>query len=770
MLTVHVSDTPIEALRTTARVEQLKRELLDAPHTETDALAHIARRAYEAHADAPAVLRRAYAFADQLRQMPLYVRKDELLAGNRTPALCAQNKVPREWWAARNDPRTGASVMQYEAAEVYPEFLRHISPETLAAQEELLSGYPAGSAGGFGHIIAGYDALLDMGAKAIAERARQAWEDTPSEDTEARDSRLAMAIAWEAFSEWGGRYAEIVARQAEVEACPRRRAELMQMRETLSRVPAERPETFREALQAVTLMQFALLLEQPNGGSISMGGIDRVLYPYLREDLKAGRLTWAEAEELVDSFYVKLMENAVWPREVVMFANLSIGGRDSDGADAVNDLSLIFLESTARIRSTHPMLSVRWHPDIDRAFFDRVCELLRMGMGLPALFSDPIYEAVLEDWGMSHEEAARYGIVGCVEPAVMGLVHGQTLGGHVNLLMCLELAMNDGRTLLTDRQLGPRTGRFEDFHNIEDLWTAYTQQVEYACRLNAEAVNAVDAAQRACYGYPFMSGSMAGAIEAGRDLSRGVKVNMPTVCMVGVSNVADAMLAIEEVIYERRRFSPDMLMAALRQNYDGYEVLRRAMLNVKEKFGNGSERAVACFNRLSAIQQTALDRWAGPRGGRLTSGLWATTWHVRMGEKTGASADGRHAKEPLVDGIGAVTGRAHNGPTAVALDVAGIDARRLWQGGYTFNLKFNKALLNGPDGVRRLSAFIHAFFMENGMQMQINTIDKATLIEAQRDPEHHADLIVRVAGFSAYFCALDKGVQDEIISRSEHAI
>lgn len=770
MLTVRVSDRPIESLRTTPRVERLRQELLDAPHTETDALATIARREYEAHAGEPAVLRRAYAFAAQLREMPLYVRGGELLVGNRTPALCAQNVVPRQWWAARNDPRTGSSIMQYEAAEVYPEFLRHLTPEMLAAQEELLSGYPAGSAGGFGHIIAGYDMLIEEGAAAIARRARKAWEETPAEQAEARDSRLAMAIAWEAFADWGGRYAQMLAEMAEAEADPARRAELIQMRDTLRRVPARRPENFREALQALTLMQFAVLLEQPNGGSISMGGIDRTLYPLLRADLDAGRLSWAEAEELVDSFYVKLMENAIWPREVVMFANLSIGGRDADAADAVNDLSLIFLESTARIRSTHPMLSVRWHPGIDPAFFGRVCELLRMGMGLPALFSDPIYEAVLEEWGLSHEEAARYGIVGCVEPAVMGLVHGQTLGGHVNLLMCLELAMNDGRTLLTDRQLGPRTGRFEDFESMEALWEAYTRQVEHACRVNAEAVNAVDAAQRKCYGYPFMSASMAGAIEAGRDISRGVRVNMPTVCMVGVSNVADAMLAVEEVIFNRRRFAAGALMEALRSDYEGYEVLRRALLNVGEKFGNGSERAVACFNRLSEIQQTALDRYAGPRGGRLTSGLWATTWHVRMGEKTGASADGRHAREPLVDGIGAVTGRAHNGPTAVALDVAGIDAERLWQGGYTFNLKFNKALLSGPDGVRRLGAFVDAFFRERGMQLQINTIDRDTLIEAQRDPEHHADLIVRVAGFSAYFCALDRGVQDEIISRAEHAL
>ena len=501
-----------------------------------------------------------------------------------------------------------------------------------------------------------------------------------------------------------------------------------------------------------------------------MGGIDRELYPYLKQDLDTGALTWEQAEELEDSFYVKLLENAIWPRDVVMFANLSIGGRDVDGRDAANDLSLIFLESTARIRSTHPMLSVRRHDNQDPAFYRRACELVRMGLGLPALFDDGRYESVLRQWGLSAKDASRYGIVGCVEPAVMGMVHGQTLGGHVNLLMCLELAMNDGKTLVSGRQLGPHTGRFEHCADMEDLWQAYTAQVEYACALNVESVYAAAEVQRAFYGYPFMSGSMVNAIESGRDITDGVQFNYPTVCMVGVSNVADAMLALEDQVFKKKRLSRKDVMAALQSNYEGAEAVRLRLLNVPKKFGNGSKEAVQVFNRLSAIQERALRRHPGPRGGHFTSGLWATTWHVRMGAFTGASADGRRAGEPLADGIGAVTGRARSGPTAVALDVAGIQADALWQGGYTFNMKFNQALLAGQEGLDRLTAFTNAFFEAGGMQLQVNTLNEKILRMAQKDPEHYQDLIVRVAGFSAYFCTLSEDVQNEIISRMEHAL
>ena len=181
-------------------------------------------------------------------------------------------------------------------------------------------------------------------------------------------------------------------------------------------------------------MLMAMLIEQPGSGSISLSGMDRVLNPFLLEDLESGRLDLAGAEELVDSMYVKLVENAIWPRDVVMFANLSVGGADETGEDATNDMSLIMLRSTARVRSSHPMLSVRWHKQIDQRFFLRACELLRMGLGLPALFNDHEFAPVLLEWGAAPEEAWRYGIVGCVEPTVMGVVHGQTMGGHVNLL------------------------------------------------------------------------------------------------------------------------------------------------------------------------------------------------------------------------------------------------------------------------------------------------------------------------------------------------
>jgi formate C-acetyltransferase len=211
-------------------------------------------------------------------------------------------------------------------------------------------------------------------------------------------------------------------------------------------------------------------------------------------------------------------------------------------------------------------------------------------------------------------------------------------------------------------------------------------------------------------------------------------------------------------------------MEALRSDFSGSEALREQLLRGAPKFGNGGDRPVRLFNQLSEMEERAFDRYTGPRGDRYHSGLWATTWHVTMGAYTGASADGRGAGTPLVDGIGAVTGRATEGPTAVAGDVARLEARRFWQGGYTFNMKFTKNLLEKPKGLLSFRDYLNTFFELGGMQMQINTISRALLLEAQREPEKHADLIVHVAGFSAYFTGLARSVQDEIISRTEHAV
>ena len=658
-----LTDMPLHMLRSTDRVSGLLKRALSAEHTYSEQMPRLAREAYLAHDGEPLELKRAYAFSHMLDSMTQYILPGELLVGNRTERPGAQNSTPRDWWEDKDDPRTGnKNLEQYEASFLYPEFVATLSPEAKLAQDELLAGFPAGSAGSFGHIVAGYDMLLREGAEAIARRARTAYEESPDKDGRQAHARLAFALSWEAFMRWSERYRSLALSLSWKETDPARKAELSRIAETLEHVPAKPARTLREALQGFVLMHMALLIEQPGGGSISLSGLDRVLNPFLMEDIAVGRLNLAEAEELVDSMYVKLVENAIWPRDVVMFANLSVGGADETGEDATNDLSLIMLRSTARVRSSHPMLSVRWHRRIDQRFFLRACELLRMGLGLPALFNDHEFVPVLLEWGATPEEAWRYGIVGCVEPAVMGVVHGQTMGGHINLLKCLELAMNNGRALMSGAQAGPQTGRFEDFQSFGQLLDAYQAQLEWAIRLNCEAVVAAGHSQQKLFGYPFMSATMQGAIGQGRDLVDGARINRATVCMVGMTNVVDALIAVEELVFEGGKIGKGELMEALRRDFSGREALEERLLSGAPKFGNGGDGPLRLYNRLSEMQQHALDRYTGPRGDRYHSGLWATTWHVTMGASTGASADGRRAGMPLVDGIGAVTGGRPRAP------------------------------------------------------------------------------------------------------------
>jgi formate C-acetyltransferase len=472
------------------------------------------------------------------------------------------------------------------------------------------------------------------------------------------------------------------------------------------------------------------------------------------------------AGELVEAFYIKLMENAIWPRDIVNFCNMTVGGCDAMGNDIGNDLTWLALDTLVKTKSTHPLLSFRWHENVDKDLWKRAVSVVGVGTGLPAIFSDPLMIAALESWGVDRALAAEYGVVGCVEPALVGLLHGQTLGAHVNTLMCLELALNDGRRIGHTEQLGPQTGCLCDFKTMDDIMQAYETQVRHACAINRDCVYAVAKAQQACFGYPLMSSLMHGALERGQDLTKGVTYNFPTVCITGVTNVLDSLLSIEELVFESGDYSFSDLYDALMANYEGYEDLLVRIRASQNRFGNGQPRYVDLYNRICEAHTGVLETQPGPRGGYFAPGLWTTGWYVQQGRHTGPSLDGRRAGEPIADGAGPVSGRVYKSPTAVARDMAGVDAVRHYPGGYVHNQKFSSSLFRSEEQLEKLADYIETYLKIGGMQMQINVHSKALLMDALENPDKHRDLVVRVAGFSAYFTTLDPGVQEEIATRA----
>lgn len=755
-----------------ARSQKLKEEILGAERTSSYEMAELTKKAYEIYASEPWPVRRAKAIKYFFENETIYIREGELLVGNRSEKIGAMPRIPdgacpvsREFCETAPFP-AGNLEERWENRFLFEEYTELLSDKAKEVELELLSGLAPGSHEGFGHIIGDYEYIVRHGAADLLDRAQKRLEGLPETAQKQRNFLKAAMTAWTGVVNWAGRYADLAEEMAG-EASPGRREELLEIARICRKVPMEPAETFAEALQSFWFVHQAFLVEQ-KAASISVSGLDRYLNEYLVRDIEEGRLDWGQADLLTEGLFIKFMENSIWPMYVVMFANLSLGGMDSEGKDAANELSFLLVNSQIKVHSNTPMISVRWHPNINREFWMLAHRCIRQGSGLPALFSDGPMIGALKAWGVPEKLAVEYGVVGCVEPAVKGEVMGATLGGHLNLAKCLELALNNGRTLLTQVQLGPDTGNLTDYKSIEEILDAYTVQIENGVRYNVEMVNAAAKAQRDRFSYPVMSPTMHGSIERAQDMTDGINYNYPTVCILGITDVVDSLLAMKHFVFDTQEVSAKDLLIAMRLDYKDNEILRQKLVNYPVKFGNGDPEVVGLYNRICGIHNKAAGKYSGPRGDYFQCGVWPVELHVRFGKKTGALPSGRKAGTPLIDGVGACHGMDRNGPTALLRDVAGINGAEYWRGGYTFNVRFTKSIMEKEEDLEKFADLTDTFFRLGGMQMQINTISPETLRKAQQHPEEYGDLVVRVAGFSTYFVGLSKDVQDEIIDRTTY--
>ena len=759
--------------RLTGRGKALKDEIFAAEPSFSYEMAKLTREAYETYSEKPWPIQRAEALKHFFNNMTIYIRDRELLAGNRSEKLGALPRVPDEIhpvsskFCERAPFYVEDGEERWENRFLFEEYEGLLSEWTGRIQEELVCGLAPGSYEGFGHIIADYEYIIRNGISGLLREVNERLSQISPFENGRRDFLNSVITAWTGVADWAGRYAALAEELAAGACGTRRGEELAAIAANCRRVPFEPAETFEQALQSFWFVHQAFVIEQ-KAGSISVSGLDRYLNEYLVRDIECGRLTWEKAEQLVENFMIKFIENAIWPVKVNQFAHLSLGGSNFEGKDTANELSFMIINAQMKIRSNTPLVSVRWHKKLNREFWLLAHRSIRIGTGLPSLYSDDKMIASLMSWGVPFEDAVNYGVVGCVEPSVMGETHGATLGGHLNLAKCLELAMNNGRTFMSQRQLGPDSGNLTDFRSIDDVIKAYTEQIENAVLHNVEMVNAAARAQRDRFGYPIMSALMHGCIERASDLTEGVNYNFPTVCVLGVTNVVDSLLALERFLFETGAFTAEELLIALRTNFRNREQMRQRLQSYPVKFGNGGEKPVNLYNRICAIHKKAVEKYSGPRGDNFSCGVWPVELHVRFGKRTGALPSGRREGEPLVDGVGACQGSDREGPTALVRNMADVNAVEYWPGGYTFNIKFNKATLESEEDLEKFADFTDTFFRLGGMQMQINTVSADTMRKAQADPAAYGDLVVRVAGFSTYFVGLGREVQDEIISRTAH--
>lgn len=780
------------------RAKLLKERLLTVTPEICYERAELITESYKETEGLPVILRRAKALEKILAKMKISLRPDELIVGNHTPKPRSSPIFPEfsfSWIEAEFDrlaKRTGdvflisdeckeklRNVFQYWQGKTSQEYAANLM--TAEAKKAQANGvFTVGNYFflGVGHICVDYGLVLQKGFLGIKEEAlkeKASLKLTDPEDLTKAQFLQAVEIVCDAAVNFAGRFAEEAEKQAGTEKDAARKRELLEIAQNCRRVPANPAQSFYEALQSFWFVQLIIQLES-NGHSISPGRFDIYMYPYYEKDVAQGTLTRERALELIECLWVKFNEiNKVRDEASTkafggypMFQNLIVGGQTPDGRDSTNELSYLCLEATENVRLPQPSLSIRFHQGTPHKFMLRSAEVAALGLGMPAMYNDHVVIPALTARGVTLEDARDYCIIGCVEPQKGGKTEGWHDAAFFSLAKCLELALNDGMDPLTGVQLGLHTGTMETMSTFDEVLAAYRRQIEYFVKLLVISNNSCDIAHGRICPLPFLSSMVQDCIKKGKSLQEGgAHYNFTGPQGVGVANVGDALAALKKIVYEDGTVDRKTLAEAMRKNWAGNEKLRQIMLNQAPKFGNDDDAADE-FARLAArIYCEEVEKYTNPRGGRFQAGLYPVSANVPFGAAVGALPDGRIAGTPLADGVSPVSGRDVNGPTAAAKSVAKLD-HEIASNGTLFNQKFLPAALSGETGCGNLVSLVRTYFSLGGMHVQFNVISKEILQEAQRNPEQYRGLVVRVAGYSAFFTSLDQSLQEDIIARTEH--
>jgi formate C-acetyltransferase len=628
-----------------------------------------------------------------------------------------------------------------------------------------------------GHINAGYAKVLDLGFDAIADSARRAIARLGSGEADAgrREMLGSVVLACEAAVAFARRHAAVLRTMAAAEPDAARRDELARMAGVCERVPAAPARGFHEALQSMWFAHLVLNLET-DGHAFGPGRFDQYLYLHYRRSIDTGELTQAGAQELLDLMWVKFDEitlakdsgesetSSSYPE----FQNLNIGGLTRDGRDATNELSYMCLSALERTRLPQPGLSAQVSSRTSSRFLLRCCELLRLGLGMPAMFNADTLVLGMVNRGKTLEDARASSLNGCVACFCDGRDR-MASSGYFNLAKCLELALNDGRDRLTGERLGPATGDPRAFAAFDDVLGAFGAQVAHFVDEKVRYDNIVRGVYASHCPVPFTSAVIDDCIEKGLDWhAGGARYNIATMSGVAIGTVADALSAIRTHVFERRTVTMAQLVEALDRDWNGHEALRELLVNRTPHYGNDDDRADALAALAERILCDQVEARRDVQGARYWVDLLPTTAHVALGQLTGATPDGRRAGTPLSEGVSAVQGHDRRGPTAAAASVAKLDHART--NGTLLNMRISPDCLRTTDDLRKLAALIRGYFDQGGHHVQFNVVDRAVLEDAMAHPEQHRDLMVRVAGYSDYFVLLSPDIQREILSRTEHGL
>ncbi len=585
----------------------------------------------------------------------------------------------------------------------------------------------------------------------------------------------AMLICADALIIYAKRHAEKAKELLSKEKDPKRKKELEKIADVCEHVPAHPPRDFWEALQYYWFVHLGVTIELNTWDAFNPGRLDQHLYPFYQKGLADGSLTKEFAIELLECFWIKFNNQPAPPKVGVTaaesstytdFALINIGGVKEDGSDAVNELSYILLDVIEEMRLLQPSSCIQVSKKNPDRFIKRAAKIIRTGYGQPSIFNtDAIVQELIRQ-GKTVFDARNGGASGCVEVGAFGK-ENYNLTGYLSLVKVLEITLNNGTDPLTGRKIGIETGDPTSFNSFNDLFEAFKKQLKYFVDIKIRGNNVIEKIYANYIPCPFLSILIDDCIANGKDYhSGGARYNTSYIQGVGLGTITDSLTALKYHVFDEKDISMEKYLLMLKNDYEGFEKERLRIINKTPRYGNDDDVAdeimVSVFNAYFEV----VDGRPNTKGGFYAINLLPTTSHVYFGSKTGATPDGRRAFQPLSEGISPVQGADRHGPTAVIKSAAKLDHTRT--GGTLLNQKLTPHLLKDEVGLDSLVHLVRTYFNLDGHHIQFNVVSKDTLRKAQQHPEQYRDLIVRVAGYSDYFCDLTPALQEEIISRTEH--
>lgn len=794
----------------TERIAHLREKVLSTKPTVCTERARFYTEAYRENKDQPVIVKRALALQRTLEHMTIFIDEGELIVGNQSSSHRAAPIFPEyavDWLPEEMDELDKRPGDAFYITEEHKDELKEIaewwkgkvlwdrgralmSQELRDLQDSAIIKATGNLTSGDAHIAVDFQKILEVGLKGYFEEIRFYQNQVDRSDREGiRKDKFytALAIGLESFQGFIRRYRDLAIYLSKESNDKQRITELQLIAENCDVIADRPPQNFYQALQLVYFVQLILQIES-NGHSVSLGRLDQYLHPFYQADLEAGNISQAFATELLENTWIKLLSvNKIRPWSHTRFSaggplyqNVTIGGQTTEGKDAVNELSFLILDSVGKMRLTQPNLSVRFHKGISEEFMMACMKVIEKGFGMPSFNNDEIVIPELIKLGVEKEDAFNYSAIGCIEIAVPGKWGYRCTGmSFLNLMRVFLATLHNGYDTQSGHTFQKGTGNFTDFNSYDELFKAWQHQIRYYTRKTVEIDTAVDTALEEHVPDILCSAFVDSCIERGLTIKEGgSKYDFVSGLQVGIANLGNALAAIKKLIYEENSLGKQELMDALENDFEGKEgeKIRQMLLNFAPKYGNDDDYVDILLKDAYMEFITELDNYhttrynRGPIGCKYYAGTSSISANVPSGAVVPATPDGRKAFTPVAEGSSPSSGTDLLGPTAVFKSVAKLPTGKI-MGGVLLNQKLSPAAIAKDGDKHKLISVLRTFFSElKGWHVQYNIVSRDTLLAAKEDPEKYRDLVVRIAGYSAFFTTLSPDTQDDIIARTEHSL